>query len=65
MKNVCYLSALVLMIKCTILCTYVIEEGRDGEGDSSESPSLLSYTLRCVSLEELGHVWVPRTDAPE
>ena len=32
------------------------EEGEDGEGESSEAPSLLSYTLRYVSLVELGHV---------
>ncbi len=39
-----------------ILCTYVSEEGGDGEGETSEAPSLMSYTLRYVSLAELGHV---------
>jgi hypothetical protein len=40
-----------------ILCTYVREEGGDGEGAAgSEAPSLLSYTLRYVSLAELGRV---------
>ncbi len=37
-----------------ILCTYVSEEGGDGEGAVSAMPSLLSYTLKCVSLTELG-----------
>ena len=36
------------------LCTCVSEEGGDGEGAGSESPPLLSYTLRYVSLTELG-----------
>jgi hypothetical protein len=36
------------------LCTCVIEEGGDGEDTVSETPSLLSYTLRYVSLAELG-----------
>ena len=31
----------------------MIEEGGDGEGSDSEVPSLLSYTLRYVSLTEL------------
>jgi hypothetical protein len=35
------------------LCTYVSEEGGDGEGVDSEAPSLLSYTLGYVSLVEL------------
>jgi len=38
-----------------------------GEGAGSEAPSLLSYTLRYVSLTELGTlwpVWVARADAP-
>jgi hypothetical protein len=39
-----------------MLCTCVSEEGGDGEGEISEAPSLLSYTLRYVSLAELGHV---------
>jgi len=38
------------------LCAYVREEGGDGEGSDSEETSLLSYTLRYVSLVELGHV---------
>jgi hypothetical protein len=36
------------------LCTCVSEEGGDEEGKSSETSSLLSYTLRYVSLTELG-----------
>jgi hypothetical protein len=36
------------------LCTYVSEEGGDGEDAGSEAPALLSYTLRYVSLVELG-----------
>jgi hypothetical protein len=36
------------------LCTCVNEEGGDGEGVVSEAPSLLSYTLIYVSLEDLG-----------
>ncbi len=39
-----------------MLCPGVSEEGGDGEGARSEAPSLLSYTLRYVSLAELGHV---------
>jgi hypothetical protein len=39
-----------------ILCTCVSEEGGDGEGTDSEVVSLLSYTLRYVSLAELGNV---------
>ncbi len=36
---------------------YIRERGGwDGEGEISEAPSLLSYTLRYVSLAELGHV---------
>jgi hypothetical protein len=35
------------------LCTYVSEEGVDGEGVGSEESSLLSYTLRYVSLTEM------------
>ena len=37
-----------------MLCARVIEEGEDGEGADSETPSLLSYILRYVSLAELG-----------
>ena len=37
-----------------MLCACVSEEGGDGEGVGSETPSLLSYTLRYVSLAELG-----------
>jgi hypothetical protein len=33
----------------------VSEEGGDGEGADAEGPSLLSYTLRYVSLAELDH----------
>jgi hypothetical protein len=36
------------------LCTYVSEEGGDGEAARSETPSLLSYTLRYVSFAEVG-----------
>ncbi len=36
-----------------MLCTYVSEEGDDGEGTDSEGLSLLSYTLRYVSLTDL------------
>jgi hypothetical protein len=36
-----------------ILCGCVREEGGDGEGPVSETPSLLSYILRYVSLTEL------------
>jgi hypothetical protein len=38
------------------LCTCVSEEGDDGEVVCSETPSLLSYTLRYVSFEEVGSV---------
>ena len=37
-----------------ILCSSVSEEGEDGEGAVSETPSLLSYILRYVSLAEFG-----------
>ncbi len=33
------------------LCTCVSQEGGDGEGEVSEESSLLSYTLRYVSVE--------------
>ena len=33
-----------------ILCTGVSEEGGDGEGPGSEPSSLLSYTLKYISL---------------
>ncbi len=33
-----------------MLCTYVIEVGGDGEGTDSAVSSLLSYTLRYISL---------------
>ena len=39
-----------------MLCACLSEEGGDGEGVGSETPSLLSYTLRYVSLAELGTV---------
>jgi hypothetical protein len=44
----------------------VREEGGDGESVGSEALSLLSYTLRYVSLTDLGRlsVWVPITDEP-
>ena len=35
-----------------MLCTCVSEEGGDGEGESSEAPSLLSCTLFYVSLAD-------------
>ncbi len=35
---------------------YVTEEGGDREGPVSDDPSLLSYTLRYVSLVELVNV---------
>jgi hypothetical protein len=38
------------------LCTCVSEEGDDGEAACSETPSLLSYTLRFVSFTEVGRV---------
>jgi hypothetical protein len=36
------------------LCTCVNEEGVDGETTSSETSSLMSYTLRYVSFTEVG-----------
>ena len=39
-----------------MLCACVSEEGGDGEGVDLEAPSLLSYTLRYISLSELGTV---------
>ncbi len=36
-----------------VLCTCVNKEDCDGEGTDSEASSLLSYTLRYVSLTEL------------
>jgi len=36
------------------LCASVSEKGGDGEGAGSEASFLLSYTLRYVSLSELG-----------
>ena len=39
-----------------MLCTCMSEKGGDGEGESSEEPSLLSYTLRYVSFAEVGSV---------
>ncbi len=35
------------------LCASLIKEGGDGEGTDLDSPSLLSYKLRYVSLTEL------------
>ncbi len=40
-----------------MLCTCMSEKGGDGEGERSEVPSLLSYTLRYVSFAKLGHVY--------
>ena len=37
-----------------MLCTCVREVGGDGEGAGTEASSLMSYTLRYVSLTELG-----------
>ena len=37
------------------LCTSVSEEGGDGESEDSEVLSLLSYTLRYVSLTDLDY----------
>ncbi len=39
------------------LCTYVSEEGGDGEVPRSETSSLLSYILRCVSFGEVDRVY--------
>ena len=36
-----------------MLCTYVNKEGGGEKSVGSESLSLLSYTLRCVSLTDL------------
>jgi hypothetical protein len=38
------------------LCTYVREEGDDGEAARAETTSLLSYTLRYFSFTEVGSV---------
>ncbi len=38
------------------LCTSVSEEGGEGESTRSETPSLLSYTLRYVSFTEVDNV---------
>jgi hypothetical protein len=38
------------------LCTCVSEEGGDGEDVFSETPSLLSYTLRYVSFAEVDSI---------
>ncbi len=35
------------------LCTRVREEGGDGDGEGSESLSLLSYTLKYISLKDV------------
>jgi hypothetical protein len=39
------------------LCTYVNEEGGDGEAACSETPSLMSYILRYVSFAEVGRIY--------
>jgi hypothetical protein len=48
------------------LCACVREEGGDGEGVDSEVTSLISYTIRFVSLTEVVTVtvWVTSTDSP-
>ncbi len=38
------------------LCTYVSEEGDDGESPWPETPSLMSYTLRYISFTEVDSV---------
>jgi hypothetical protein len=38
------------------LCTCVSKEGGDGDAARSETPSLLSYTLRYFSFAEVGSV---------
>jgi hypothetical protein len=40
-----------------MLCTCVNEEGWDGESVGSETLSLLSYTLRYVSLSDLDRLY--------
>ena len=47
-----------------MLCACVSVEGGDGEGVGSETPSLKSYTLRYVSLAELGTVFKEFPPAP-
>jgi hypothetical protein len=50
-----------------MLCVCVSEEGGDGKGAGSETPSLLSYILRYISLTELDtlcRVGAARSDAP-
>ena len=37
-----------------LLCTSVSEEGGDGECVDSEALSLLSYTLKYISLSDVG-----------
>jgi hypothetical protein len=48
-------GTLLFIIRCN-LCTCVNEEGGDGEAAHSETPSLLSYTLRYVSFTEVDSV---------
>ena len=36
-----------------MMCSFVSEEGGDGKGAASKTPSLLSYILRYISLSEL------------
>ena len=43
------------------LCTCLNEEGGDGESTDSETLSLMSYTLRYVSLPDLDRLCVFRT----
>ena len=40
------------------LCTCV-SEGGDGEGAGSEALSLLSYTLKDISLADVGIIYMP------
>ena len=39
------------------LYTCVSEEGGNGEAPRPETPSLLSYTLRCISFTEVGNIY--------
>ena len=52
--NVIVMSVGVGRVGVCILCTYVSEERGDGEGTGSEALSLLSYTLKYISLADVG-----------